>query len=84
VQAESAGPLCLRQLAGRFVQIENPLMGETNEHMALVERQAFDIVVVGAGQAGLAVGYYLRRTPYTWVMLDAELGPGAAWRHGVK
>jgi putative flavoprotein involved in K+ transport len=57
-------------------------MGETNEHTALVERQEFDIVVIGAGQAGLAVGYYLRRTPYTWVILDAEPSPGAAWRHG--
>ena len=41
-----------------------------------------NIIVIGAGQAGLAIGYYLRRTPYTWAMLDAELGPGAAWRHG--
>lgn len=40
-----------------------------------------DIVVIGAGQAGLAVGYYLRRTPYTWVILDAEPGAGGAWRH---
>jgi putative flavoprotein involved in K+ transport len=44
--------------------------------------QIVDIVVIGAGQAGLAVGYYLRRTPYRWVILDAEPGPGAAWRHG--
>src|SRR5687768_15156926 len=57
-------------------------MGGTNDRTALVERQEFDIVVIGAGQAGLAVGYYLRRTPYTWVILDAEPGPGAAWRHG--
>ncbi len=57
-------------------------MGETNQHAALMERQEFDIVVIGAGQAGLAVGYYLRRTPYRWVILDAEPGPGAAWRHG--
>jgi cation diffusion facilitator CzcD-associated flavoprotein CzcO len=42
----------------------------------------FDIVVIGAGQAGLAVGYYLRRTPYTWAILDAEPTPGGAWRHG--
>ncbi len=40
-----------------------------------------DIIVIGAGQAGLAVGYYLRRTPYRWIILDAELAPGGAWRH---
>jgi len=43
---------------------------------------SIDITVIGAGQAGLAVGYYLRRTPYSRVILDAEPGPGGAWRHG--
>ena len=57
-------------------------MGATNGQTARVERQEFDIVVIGAGQAGLAVGYYLRRTPYSWIILDAEPGSGAAWRHG--
>jgi putative flavoprotein involved in K+ transport len=42
----------------------------------------YDVLVVGAGQAGLAAGYYLRRTTLRWVILDAEEGPGAAWRHG--
>jgi putative flavoprotein involved in K+ transport len=37
-----------------------------------------DIVVIGAGQAGLALGYYLRRTPYSWVILDSESGSGGA------
>ena len=40
-----------------------------NGHTALVERQEFDIVVIGAGQAGLAVSYYLRRTPWSWICL---------------
>ena len=44
--------------------------------------QALDVVVVGAGQAGLAAGYYLRRTALRWAILDAEAGPGASWRHG--
>jgi cation diffusion facilitator CzcD-associated flavoprotein CzcO len=55
---------------------------DLNGHTAPGERKEFDIVVLGAGQAGLAVGYYLRRTPYTWIILDAEPGPGGAWRHG--
>ena len=40
-----------------------------------------DVAVVGAGQAGLAVGYYLRRTALSFVLLDAQPGPGGAWRH---
>ena len=40
-----------------------------------------DCIVIGAGQAGLAVGYYLRKKGLDFVILDAEPGPGAAWRH---
>jgi cation diffusion facilitator CzcD-associated flavoprotein CzcO len=47
-----------------------------------MKTRAYDVVVIGAGQAGLAVGYYLRRTGLSFVILDAETGPGAAWRHG--
>jgi cation diffusion facilitator CzcD-associated flavoprotein CzcO len=44
--------------------------------------RAADVVVIGAGQAGLAVGYYLRRTGLAYVLLDDQPGPGGAWRHG--
>jgi putative flavoprotein involved in K+ transport len=40
-----------------------------------------DVVVIGGGQAGLAVGYYLRRTSLSHVILDDQAGPGGAWRH---
>jgi putative flavoprotein involved in K+ transport len=41
--------------------------------------QRLDVVVIGAGQAGLAVGYYLRRTELSYVLLDASPSPGGAW-----
>jgi putative flavoprotein involved in K+ transport len=41
-----------------------------------------DVVVIGGGQAGLAAGYYLRRAQADFVILDAQPGPGGAWRHG--
>lgn len=41
-----------------------------------------DVVIVGGGQAALATAYFLRRTGLSFVLLDAEEGPGAAWRHG--
>lgn len=31
---------------------------------------------------GLSLGYYLRRAEADFVILDAEYGPGGAWRHG--
>ncbi|MGI9625518.1 MAG: ArsO family NAD(P)H-dependent flavin-containing monooxygenase [Longimicrobiales bacterium] len=40
----------------------------------------YDVVVIGGGQAGLALGYYLRRTDLAWVILDDQEGPGGAWR----
>lgn len=41
----------------------------------------FDVVVIGAGQAGLSSAYYLRRAGVDFVVLDAESGSGGAWRH---
>jgi hypothetical protein len=40
-----------------------------------------DVVVIGGGQAGLATGYYLRRTQLRWAILDAQDAPGGAWLH---
>ncbi|MEQ6335660.1 ArsO family NAD(P)H-dependent flavin-containing monooxygenase [Sphingobium sp. MK2] len=41
-----------------------------------------DIVIIGGGQMGLSLGYYLRRAGADFLILDAEDGPGGAWRHG--
>jgi putative flavoprotein involved in K+ transport len=43
--------------------------------------QDVDVLVIGGGQAGLAVGYYLRRTGLSYRILDAEPAPGGAWQH---
>lgn len=39
-----------------------------------------DVVVVGGGQAGLAVGHYLQRHGRSFVVLDRETEVGAVWR----
>ncbi|MXO48889.1 SidA/IucD/PvdA family monooxygenase [Erythrobacter vulgaris] len=41
-----------------------------------------DIIVIGGGQMGLALGYYLRRARTDFLILDSEPGPGGTWRHG--
>jgi putative flavoprotein involved in K+ transport len=43
--------------------------------------RARDVLVIGAGQSGLAVGYYLRRAGVSFALLDAEKAPGGAWQH---
>jgi putative flavoprotein involved in K+ transport len=39
-----------------------------------------DVVIVGGGQAGLAIGYFLRREGVDFTILEAEGEPAAAWR----
>jgi putative flavoprotein involved in K+ transport len=41
-----------------------------------------DVVIIGGGQAGLATGYFLRRTSLSFAILDGEIAPGGAWQHG--
>ncbi len=41
----------------------------------------FDVVVIGGGQSGLAMGYYLRRSGLSYVILDGQNEPGGSWQH---
>lgn len=43
--------------------------------------EVFDVIVIGGGQSGLAVGYYLRRTGLNYLILDANELPGGSWQH---
>ncbi|MBL0704506.1 NAD(P)/FAD-dependent oxidoreductase [Sinomonas sp. JC656] len=47
--------------------------------------EALKAIVIGAGQAGLSAAYWLQRrglVPWQdFVVLDANVGPGGAWRH---
>lgn len=40
-----------------------------------------EVVVIGAGQAGLASAQQLKRRGVSTIVLDANRGPGGAWRH---
>jgi putative flavoprotein involved in K+ transport len=42
--------------------------------------ETFDTIVVGGGQAGLSVGYYLKRHGGSFVILDANERIGGSWR----
>lgn len=39
-----------------------------------------DVVIVGAGQAGLAMGYHLRKTPLSFLLVDGASRVGDSWR----
>jgi putative flavoprotein involved in K+ transport len=44
----------------------------------------FDVIVIGGGQSGLAVGYYLRRSGLSYSILDNQKEAGGAWIHTWK
>ena len=48
------------------------------------QRQRFDTVVIGGGQAGLAVGYYLALQRRNFVILDAHARTGASIVRGAS
>ena len=41
----------------------------------------FDVIVIGGGQAALAVGYFLKKAALDFVILDDQQRPGGAWLH---
>jgi putative flavoprotein involved in K+ transport len=45
-----------------------------------MDAESFDTVVIGAGQAGLSAGYFLKREGRSFVILDANARVGDNWR----
>src|SRR6476660_519338 len=42
--------------------------------------ERFKVIVIGGGQSGLSLGYYLSKAGYSYLILDAERRIGDAWR----
>ena len=70
--------------------VTSVLLDSTGAPAAATPGGTADVVVIGAGQAGLSAAYHLRRRGFrsagdggarTFVVLDGEQGPGGAWRH---
>jgi putative flavoprotein involved in K+ transport len=57
------------------------LPSSDNDKEEEVERERFDTVVVGGGQAGLAIGYHLAKRGRSFVILDASERIGDSWRN---
>ena len=43
--------------------------------------ETVDVIVIGAGQAGLTSAFHLRRAGWDFAVLDAGPAPGGAWQH---
>src|SRR6266516_3043566 len=51
-----------------------------NRREAVPSVETFDTIVIGGGQAGLSVGYYLKKHGSRFVILDANEHIGGSWR----
>ena len=40
-----------------------------------------DLIIIGAGQAGLTMGYYLKQEGYNFLLLEAGKRVGDSWRN---
>jgi cation diffusion facilitator CzcD-associated flavoprotein CzcO len=63
------------------VTITLPTESQTATDAGGTAVQIIDVVVIGAGQAGLSAAYHLRRRGIRYIVFDAEDGPGGAWQH---
>src|SRR5215204_3399412 len=55
-------------------------LSATSTTTAEGSRERFDVVVIGAGQAGLAIGYFLARAGRRFLIVDGADSMAAAWR----
>jgi putative flavoprotein involved in K+ transport len=55
-------------------------LSATDTTTAEGSRERFDVVVIGAGQAGLAIGYFLARAGRRFLIVDGADSIAAAWR----
>lgn len=41
----------------------------------------YDVLIIGGGQAGLSIAYFLRRTSLDYLIVDNEAAAGGSWQH---
>ncbi|MCL6218604.1 ArsO family NAD(P)H-dependent flavin-containing monooxygenase [Zunongwangia pacifica] len=46
-----------------------------------IPNKIFDCIIIGGGQAGLSVAYFLKRSKLNYLILDAEGNSGGSWLH---
>ena len=55
-------------------------LSELSSRQKASRREVLDVIVIGAGQAGLSVGYHLARAGLRFTILDANERVGDSWR----
>ena len=60
----------------------NHIFGIKNSKGIQTNDRKKDVLIVGGGQVGLALAYFLRRHKLEYTILDCGEEPGGAWQHG--
>ena len=72
------------QTSDQVARSDASLTGHTSEGGTFMnaheDSRRFQVIVIGAGQAGLAMGYFLTQQGRRFVILDTASSIGAAWR----
>jgi putative flavoprotein involved in K+ transport len=65
-----------------IMAIQQRALGSRRDASARVAKsvETFDTIIIGGGQAGLSVGYYLKKRAGSFVILDANDQIGGSWR----
>jgi putative flavoprotein involved in K+ transport len=85
--ARAVHPADLIEAGSAFRSVSGATPAATSEASSLAPRpgagtetEHHEVVVIGAGQAGLSVGYHLQRRGIDFVILDAAPRVGETWR----
>src|SRR5205807_6789221 len=73
------GALPHRRTPGERHDVHLPCAGERSVTMATHNRR-LDLLIIGAGQAGLALGYHLKQTPLRFQLVEGHQRIGDSWR----
>jgi len=76
----SRSPETFVEQGAAFMAIVDAADADRRRALDRPAREAFDVIVVGAGQAGLSVGYHLARRGLRFVIVDAGARIGDSWR----
>jgi putative flavoprotein involved in K+ transport len=57
-----------------------PTVVGNDEGETMEQRERYETMIIGGGQAGLAVGYFLKKRGRSFVILDSEERIGDGWR----
>ena len=77
----SGFPVHLMEEGSAFLHLTAGSASGTEPDRKPLAVERVDVIVIGAGQAGLSVGYHLQKSGVAFLILNADERVGDTWRH---